>query len=271
MAVQTGPERASASPTTGATAPGTPARPGMGDSLRRLGSVQKSTVGVPAYMRWVNRPVGGLLAVVSHRLGLTPTQVTGVSALLSFGGILALATLRPSALTAVLVGLALALGFAFDSADGQLARLRGGGTLAGEWLDHVVDAVKSSSLHAAVAISLYRFTDLDHPAVLLLPLAYGVVGLTQYFGMMLRDQLLRTRKVPAPAGTPRPAPEQGSLLKAVLLLPVDYGVLCLVFFLLAWTTAFLWAYGALLVLTAAFAVHSLSKAYRSLVRASASS
>jgi phosphatidylglycerophosphate synthase len=49
------------------------------------------------------------------------------------------------------------VGYAFDAADGQLARLRGGGSLAGEWLDHMIDAAKVSSLHVAVAISVYRW------------------------------------------------------------------------------------------------------------------
>lgn len=242
---------------------------GFAELRARLGSVQKSSVGVPAYMRFVNRPLGGLLAVTCFRLGLTPTQVTSISALLSFAAIAVIATVSPSVPVAIGVALALALGFAFDSADGQLARLRGGGTLAGEWLDHVVDAIKSSSLHAAVAVALYRFADLDHPGVLLLPLVYGAVGLTQYFGMMLRDQLLRQPRAAARPGGPAAAPSQGSLTRAVLLLPVDYGVLCLSFLLLASTTAFLWAYGTLLALTTTFALHSLSKAYRTLRAASA--
>ena len=51
----------------------------------------------------------------------------------------------------------LVVGYAFDAADGQLARLRGGGIIAGEWLDHMVDAIKVASLHLAVLVGLYRF------------------------------------------------------------------------------------------------------------------
>ena len=49
------------------------------------------------------------------------------------------------------------LGYALDSADGQLARLRGGGSLTGEWLDHVIDSFKISTLHLAVLVMAYRF------------------------------------------------------------------------------------------------------------------
>src|SRR4051812_24567831 len=103
----------------------------------RLGGAQKSTVGVPAYLRFVNRKAGGLLAVVAFRAGLTPTQVTAMSAACATAGIAGLALLEPSVWLGVCIAVALCLGYALDSADGQLARLQGGGSLAGEWLDHV--------------------------------------------------------------------------------------------------------------------------------------
>ena len=51
----------------------------------------------------------------------------------------------------------LASGYVMDSVDGQLARLRGSGSLSGEYLDHTVDCVKTATLHLAVLISWYRF------------------------------------------------------------------------------------------------------------------
>jgi phosphatidylglycerophosphate synthase len=231
-----------------------------GDLVRRLAAAQKSPVGVPAYMRWVNRRAGGYLAVAAHVAGRTPSQVTIASAVCSFVGIALLALARPTTLVAASVAVMLALGFALDSADGQLARLRGGGTRAGEWLDHVVDCFKSCAMHVAVAVSLYRFAEPQHAAVLLVPLAFGTVQITHYFGMMLRDQLLRGDP------TVRAAGERASAIKALLLLPVDYGVLCLSFLLLAHTTAFLWVYGALFAGNLAFAAYSLLKAYRSLAQ-----
>lgn len=240
-----------------------PAGHGFASLMNRLGSAQKSAVGVPAYMRYVNRRAGGVLAVVSYLLGLSPAQVTGISAGMSFAAIATTALVAPSPLVASLVSAALLLGFAFDSADGQLARLQGGGSPAGEWLDHVVDAIRSSSLHAAVAISLYRFAGLDH-AVLLLPLAFGIISLTHYFAMMLRDQL--RRQVAGIGARPMHDPSPASAIRAMALLPLDYGSLCLAFLFLSHPRIFVSLYGVLLAFTAAFAVYSLSKAYRELSR-----
>src|SRR6185436_886779 len=107
--------------------------------------------------RFVNRKIGRVLAAGSYQLGLTPNAVTGISALFSAAAIAIIACLSPSVGVGVLVAVLLLLGYAFDSADGQLARLRGGGSPAGEWLDHVVDSIKVVALHLAVLIGWFRF------------------------------------------------------------------------------------------------------------------
>ncbi len=56
---------------------------------------------------------------------MTPNHVTLTSALFTFGALAAVALVEPSWTLAVLVYAALVTGFAFDSADGQLARLTG--------------------------------------------------------------------------------------------------------------------------------------------------
>ena len=191
-------------------------------------------------------------------MDLTPTQVTVLSAASSFAGIVVLLLLAPTVAVGVVVAVLLLLGYALDSADGQLARVRGGGSKAGEWLDHVVDMAKMTSLHSAVAVSVLRFFDVSR-LVLAIPLVFGVANATQFLGMMLRDKL---RGAPTrPAG---PA-ESSSVLVAWLLLPLDHGALGLVFLLLGWHTAFLVGYGLLAVCTVLFAARSLAKAYRGLV------
>ena len=96
--------------------------------LRRdLATAQKSNRNAPAYSRWVNRPLGRIFAATAFKLGLTPNQVTAISAVFTFAGIGVLATGTPSWWLGVLVAALLVLGYALDSADGQLARLRGGG------------------------------------------------------------------------------------------------------------------------------------------------
>ncbi len=57
-----------------------------------------------------------------------------------------------------------------------------------------------------------------------------------------------------------------SLLVAFLLQPLDHGSLALAFLVLGAHTLFLWCYGFLALCTALFAVRSLTKAYRRLLR-----
>ncbi|GAA1856091.1 CDP-alcohol phosphatidyltransferase family protein [Microbacterium koreense] len=223
----------------------------MSESLRdliaRLAGAQKSRArGAPAYSIFVNRPVGRVLAAIAYKAGLTPNQVTGVSALFTFTGILLLALAPLTWWLGIVVWLLLALGYAWDSADGQVARLRGGGSLGGEWLDHFVDALKVSSLHAAVLVGMARFWDIPAPW-LLVPLLFGVVATTTFFGMILND-LLRGKK-----GVDSAHDRGGwSPLRAIILLPTDYGFLCLVFALWGIPWLFLPLYTAVFAASAMF-------------------
>lgn len=210
---------------------------------------------MPAYLRYVNRPTGGWLASASYALNLTPNHLTALSAAFSFAAIAVLCLIHPSTLMAAAVTLSLLVGFAFDSADGQLSRVRGDGRPSGEWLDHVVDVAKTASLHGAVLVSLYRFTDLAGSPWLLVPLGFGIVNVTFFFGMMLRDQL--GGRPPRDAGT-------ASLTRSLALLPMDYGTLCLIFATLASTQLFLGFYTALFVSTCLFTIRSFRRAYLTL-------
>ena len=239
----------------------------FGTALRELRTAQKTAKGVSLYSRYVNRPAGRVLAAAAHRVGLTPNQVTLVSAACSFAGIAALAALPPSWPLALGVYAALAVGFAFDSADGQLARLRGESSAAGEWLDHVVDCAKITALHAAVLISFYRFFDLPGESWLLLPLAFQWAAVLIFFGGLLTDKL-KPRRTAATAATaeaaaagPQPAP---SRVRAVALLPVAYGIFCAVFLLRGDQQLFLAGYTAFFAAHAAFLAAFLVKWFREL-------
>jgi len=74
---------------------------------------------------------------------MTPNAITAISAMFSAAAILLIALAEPQWWSGLAVWLLLALGYAFDSADGQLARLRGGGSPAGEWLDMSLTRRKS--------------------------------------------------------------------------------------------------------------------------------
>jgi phosphatidylglycerophosphate synthase len=223
-------------------------------ALAGLRSAQKSSKGAPAYSRFVNRRLGRLLAAAAYRLGMTPNGVTAVSAAFSFAAIAGLALFQPTPLLGLLVTLGLVVGYALDAADGQLARLRGGGSSSGEWLDHMIDATKISSLHLAVLISAYRFFGLDD-AWLLVPIGFTVVAAVSFFGMTLNDQLRRN------TGRARvtPVAQSSSPLRSLLVLPTDYGVLCLIFLALGWPAVFFTLYTALFAGCAIFLVLAARK------------
>jgi phosphatidylglycerophosphate synthase len=218
------------------------------DAHALLAAAQKGHArGAPAYSVYVNRPVGRALAAIAHTLGLTPNQVTAVSAAHTFAGVAVLAIGPVEAWVGVLVAVLLALGYAWDSADGQVARLRGGGSVAGEWLDHFVDALKIGSMHLVVAVALARSLPEQPGPVLLLPLAYSVVATTTFFGMILNDLLRGARGVPSSHQR-----GGGTAFRSLLLLPTDFGVLCWVFVLWGWPSWFIPAYALLLVASTVF-------------------
>ncbi|MER6978144.1 CDP-alcohol phosphatidyltransferase family protein [Streptomyces carpinensis] len=250
--------------------------------LGELRGAQKPAKGVSLYSRYVNRPAGRYLAAGAYRAGLTPNQVTLVSAAFTLAGIAAVGLVRPSWPLALAVYAALAVGFAFDSADGQLARLTGKGGPAGEWLDHVVDCVKMVALHTAVLISFYRFFELPSDGWLLLPLGFQLAAVVTFCAGLLTEQLKRaaaqgaTRAVPDVAANTDGIPSAGkaggvppvaappSRLRAVALLPVDYGVFCLVFLTLGAPGLFRVVYAVLAAVHTLFLVAFLAKWFREL-------
>ncbi len=234
------------------------------ETVARLRSAQKPAGrGAPAYSIYVNRRLGRYIAAAAYHAGLTPNQVTGISAAFTFAAIVALAVLPASALLVVLVAVALAAGYAFDSADGQLARLRGGGSAAGEWLDHVVDAIKASALHGAVLLSAYRFLPEAQRGWLLVPIGFMVVAAVSFAVFLLNDLLKAARlrrdttSVIRTGSTP---------LRSLLGAPTDYGVLVWVFLLLGAPTAFMVVYALLFSASALYLVVALPKWFRDMTR-----
>lgn len=227
------------------------------DVLAALRAAQKSNRGAPAYSRFINRPLGRVLAAITFKLGLSPNQVTGLSALSTFSGIGLLALAEPSVGVTVSVGLFLILGYGLDSADGQLARLRGGGTQAGEWLDHMADCAKHATIHLSILLSLYRFGGLESEALLLIPITYSALDSILFFGFILTDRIRKPHK-PALAvdETARP-----SVLRSLLAAPTDYGLLCLIIFALPFPSVFVPLYGLLMLGTAGYLTMALPKWY----------
>lgn len=207
---------------------------GARENLAELSRAQKPAVGTPAYSRWVNRPLARLLTAWAHETGMSPNVATAISAAHSGTAVLLIALARPTPLLGVLVGLLLVLGYLWDSVDGQLARLTGRGSPRGEWLDHTVDCAKTVTLHLAVLVNFYR-----HPAdtiSLAIPLIFTIAATVLYFGLIVTPFLRRT-------SPPGPTPPAEHPLRPWMLLPGDYGALCVVFVAFGYRPLFSVLYG----------------------------
>lgn len=192
------------------------------ESMRRLDAVQKPGAGVPAYTRWVNRRAARVLCAAAEQMGATPSAVSILSLLVTLTGLGAfLALHRTPMIAGSVAAVLLALGYALDSADGQLARLQHSSSIQGEWLDHSLDAVRMPAVHLSIAAGCLLQ---GAPVLAVVATAYSVVAsaafLSQNLGGLLRD------RAQAPRAEIRP-------LQSWLTLPADPGVLCWSFMLWA--------------------------------------
>lgn len=221
-------------------------------AVARLASAQKSGAGQPAYLRWVNRPLGRRAAAAASVLGLSPNAVTALSGLCSLAALLLIALLPPTVAVALGATALLLAGYALDSADGQLARLTGTGSLAGEWLDHVVDAARLPLFHLAIAIHFFRWGDSFW--FVGAALGYMLLSSVWFFAQTLAEKL-GERGPDAPD-----APTWMSFVKA----PYDVGTVYLTVLALPFPTLFAALYLALFGFTLAVAALSLRRKYRML-------
>lgn len=227
---------------------------------RALIRVQKSNRNAPAYSRWVNRPLGRIFAAWLYKAGLTPNHVTAISAVFTFTGIALIATATPTWWKGILIAVLLVLGYALDSSDGQVARLQGGGRLVGEWLDHVVDSVKTGSIHLAVLVMWFLNLG-DWPlSSTFVPLVFALQATVWFFAIILTDLLMRN----AGAKKPTLAAEEGkpSTLNSLLGIPADYGFLCVTFVLLGWFDGWRWLYALLMAANVAILLLQSVRWYR---------
>ena len=195
-------------------------------------------------------------------------MVSTISAVFTFSAIALLAFAPagpsgPAGWTGPVVWAGLAIGYAFDSADGQVARLRGGGSLNGEWLDHVLDSIKASGLHLAVLVCAYRSFGLQDHAWLLVPIVYCLVDAVAFLAMILTEQLRKNYYLKAGAAVPR---RDGSRLRSLVLLPTDYGFLCLVFLVVGAPVFFMVVYTLFFMANLAYLTMACVKWFRELGR-----
>lgn len=236
------------------TASARPAR-ALRTSRTALAQAQKSGAGVPAYTRWINRRLARGVAAAAVRIGMTPNAVTLLSAAMSAAGIAVIAAAPPSAGSGVAAAVLLAAGYVLDSADGQVARLSGASSPAGEWLDHVVDAIRSPAIHLGVAVGCFVHRPQD---VWLMGVALGFALLTsgQFMSQILAEQLASRhgRSVSEPSG----------VAKSVVLIPTDPGTLCWAFALWGAHAAFAAVYVLLFIANLIHAGISMRRKHRRL-------
>ena len=103
---------------------------------------------------YVNRPLAGIVVRMVERTNITPNQLTLMSG--AFGTTAAACLLLPNAFAPIVVAVSLLLCMVLDCSDGQLARLRGGGSVIGRLVDGYVDYWVSTALHLALLVALAR-------------------------------------------------------------------------------------------------------------------
>ncbi|MHA7180689.1 CDP-alcohol phosphatidyltransferase family protein [Arthrobacter sp. MDB2-24] len=233
-----------------------PDRLSFTDAMRVLRQAQKPGHGVPAYMRWINRPLARPLAAAGYVLHMTPNMITAASAMSSLAGLVILAAVEPGPGVGIAVAVMLAFGFALDSADGQLARLTHTGGPAGEWLDHVVDAIRTPAVHLAVLLVLLgRF---GWTPFLVVPTIFCLSAVGHFMSQILAEQLRLQHGGPAVGSIP------ASPRRSLILLPVDAGTLCWVFVLWGFPPLFAAAYAFLALAQLAFTGVSMRRKYAGL-------
>lgn len=230
----------------------------FGPALAALGGAQKPGAGVPAYTRWVNRRLARGVVALAYVWGWTPNGVTALSAVFSAGGIAVVIGLGQQPLAGVAAAVLFAIGYVFDSADGQLARLSRSGSPAGEWLDHVVDAVRTPAIHVSVAIAaVLHDRSPTMPVLALAGVLFALLSAGQFMSQILAEQLRRARGQAA-------EPPSGGVLRSFLLLPSDMGTICWIFVLWGFASVFTVAYAALFVVLLVHTGASMRRRFREL-------
>lgn len=208
------------------------------EARQALASAQKAGAGVPAYLRWINRPLGGRVSVIAATAGGSPNGMTAVSAVFGASGVGVLAGL-PFWWAGPLGAALLLIGYVFDSADGQLARIQRRGGPAGEWLDHVVDGVRAPLVHIAVAVHLVR-TDAAGWLILIAAL-FSVLVSAWFLSQLLAEKLL-------PKSAPTADDARRGILESFIKQPQDPSTTyaCFIFiglpvvFAIIYTALFTW-------------------------------
>ncbi|PTU32925.1 CDP-alcohol phosphatidyltransferase family protein [Stenotrophobium rhamnosiphilum] len=101
--------------------------------------------------RYISQPFGGVVAAAAHALRLSPNAVTLIGLIVMLAGTSAYAWCGGLS-GALLAAALLQLGFAFDCADGQLARATRRQSPFGAWLDVSCDHIRQGAICLALTV-----------------------------------------------------------------------------------------------------------------------
>ncbi|MGN5734315.1 CDP-alcohol phosphatidyltransferase family protein [Arthrobacter psychrochitiniphilus] len=240
--------------------------------LEQLKFAQKPGHGVPAYTRWINRGLARSVSALCASWGWSANMVSMISAVVSAAALILLLLLPVAPLTGLLVAVLLAVGYVLDSADGQVARVTGTGSLAGEWLDHVLDAARTPAVHLAVAVG---FVHLYGSAAWQwwIPLMYCVISACHFMSQILAEQLVRnagagTRNISAGSGNDASSRSQQSskrsVARSIVMMHTDTGILCWIFLAWGFAPLFLFLYLLMFAANALTSVVSMVRKFQAL-------
>ena len=210
------------------------------------------------WTRYVNSPIGALLAFLFYPTRASPNMVsvTGVVVHVVAAAILA-ATVPPIAVPAAIAVVALwQLAFALDCADGQLARSRGQGSAFGAWLDQFMDVVTHSLVYGALCLFAARALDLDAAVSVALTALVFSLHLLQWAAQSQKASVIGRDAAVEPGGG-------GARIISGALSLVDYGLFLFVAgLLLLWPVALVYFLVASALVHGAAAVGQLALNWR---------
>ncbi len=122
---------------------------------RDLLSTRFDTPGNAAFTRLVSQRLGAVIAAAAFALRLTPNAVTVLGLLLALWGSYCFAVADSIELL-IVTGLLWQIAFAFDCADGQLARATRRQSAFGGWLDVACDHIRNAAMSLAILHVLLR-------------------------------------------------------------------------------------------------------------------
>lgn len=247
----------------------------MGDNsfngiLKQLKFAQKPGHGVPAYTRWINRALARGVAALCASWGWSANMVSTASALVTLAALALLLLLPIAPVTGAWVAILLAAGYVLDSADGQVARVTGTGSMAGEWLDHVIDAARTPAIHLCVAVGFIHLYG-SSAWQWWIPLMYCVVSACHFMSQILAEQLTRnsvsqlgpvTKDAQSRHSSPTDPVSRKSFGRSVIMVHTDTGMLCWVFLVWGFPPLFLVLYLLLFAGNALTSAVSLIRKFR---------